>query len=59
MIVAAERVEHPEAEQLAHWLVAGATQSGLAEHWNPETGAGLGARPQSWTGLALLALDRL
>ncbi|MEM7337870.1 MAG: hypothetical protein AAF467_04420 [Actinomycetota bacterium] len=30
---------------------AGAVTSGYAEHWNPETGAGLGARPQTWTGL--------
>ena len=28
------------------------TGSGFAEYWNPDTGAGLGARPQSWTCLA-------
>jgi len=36
-------------------LVAGALASGLAEYWDPDTGAGLGAVPQSWAGLALLA----
>jgi len=34
--------------------VAGATASGLAEWWHPDTGAPGGAAPQSWTGLALL-----
>jgi hypothetical protein len=34
--------------------VRGATASGLAEWWHPETGAPGGAVPQSWTGLALL-----
>jgi hypothetical protein len=38
-------------------LVAGAVRSGLAEHWHPDTGEGLGARPQSWAGLSILALD--
>lgn len=33
-------------------LVAGAHQSGWAEYWNPETGSGGGAAPQSWTGVA-------
>jgi hypothetical protein len=35
-------------------LVEGARTSGLAEHWHPDSGRGLGAIPQSWTGLALL-----
>ena len=38
-----------------HWWPA-PTRSGLAEHWHPDTGEGLGARPQSWAGLAILAL---
>ncbi len=37
--------------------VAGATRSGLAEYWDPDTGAGGGAIPQSWTGLALVMAD--
>ena len=40
---------------LGERLVRGAEASGLAEHWNPDTGKGLGAMPQSWAGLALLA----
>jgi hypothetical protein len=40
--------------RLAGRLIAGAWRSGLAEHWDPRTAQGLGARPQSWSGLALL-----
>lgn len=50
--VAASRHRDPVADQLASTLVAGAERSGWAEYWNPETGGGRGARPQSWTGLA-------
>ena len=42
----------PIAHELAVRTVAGAFRSGLAEFWNPDTGEGLGAIPQSWTGLA-------
>lgn len=38
---------------LAAGLQAGATRSGLSEYWHPDTGEGLGASPQSWTGLAI------
>jgi hypothetical protein len=41
-----------QAAGLAASLVAGAERSGLAEFWDPETGDGLGAIPQSWTTLA-------
>ncbi len=34
-----------EASRLA------AERSGFAEHWNPDTGEGLGARPQTWSAL--------
>jgi hypothetical protein len=37
--------------------VRGAVTSSLAELWQPETGVGLGAIPQSWTGLALLMAE--
>ncbi|MDH3308084.1 MAG: hypothetical protein OEO77_11275 [Acidimicrobiia bacterium] len=40
--------------RIARPTVEGARVSGLAEYWNPETGAGLGAVPQSWTALCLL-----
>lgn len=49
----------PHSAQLASTIserfVAGAIKSGLAEYWHPETGQGLGAIPQTWTGLAVLA----
>ena len=47
--------EHAAA--IAAGVVAGAERSGLAEYWDPDTGAAGGAVPQSWTALALL-LDR-
>ena len=40
-----------QAEDLAVRTCQGAIRSGWSEYWNPETGEGLGARPQSWTGL--------
>ena len=42
------------AQQIARLTVAGALRSGLAEYWEPDTAHGLGAIPQSWTGLALV-----
>jgi hypothetical protein len=42
------------AEVLRSTTVAGAIESGLAEYWNGDTGEGLGAIPQSWTGLAVV-----
>jgi hypothetical protein len=51
--VAACRHGHEAAaRRLATGLAAGARRSGLAEFWHPDTGAGLGAVPQSWTTLA-------
>ena len=49
---------HETAAQLAESTVRGALVSGLAEYWQPFTGAGLGAIPQSWTGLALVIARR-
>jgi hypothetical protein len=40
------------AGRLAAMLAAGADASGMAEYWDPVTGQGLGAVPQSWTALA-------
>ncbi len=49
----ARRWRAPEvAEEIARKTVAGAVVSGWAEYWNPHTGGGLGAAPQSWTALA-------
>jgi hypothetical protein len=53
--VAATRAQRADvATAIAASTVAGAVRSGLAEYWHPDTGRGLGAVPQSWTGLALL-----
>ena len=40
------------ADEIARNTIAGAEASGWAEYWNPDTGEGLGAAPQSWTALA-------
>lgn len=52
--LASRRADRPEARSIARSLRAGATQSGFSEYWNADTGAGLGARPQSWTALTTL-----
>jgi hypothetical protein len=43
--------------ELARALAAGADRSGLAEYWNPFSGRGLGARPQAWAGVCILATE--
>jgi hypothetical protein len=58
MVLAAGRHSPEVAADLARTTVAGAWASGLAEYWHPDSGAGLGAVPQSWTGLALLLAAR-
>jgi len=40
------------AARLGNCLVNGALRSDFAEYWQPDTGEGLGAIPQSWTALA-------
>jgi hypothetical protein len=50
--LAARRRGRLEADELAAGLVRGAVASGFAEYWEPDTGTGLGAAPQSWTALA-------
>ena len=42
-----------EAAQVTRQTVAAALGNGWAEYWNPETGEGLGAVPQTWTGLVV------
>jgi len=42
-----------QADALAGRTRAAAVRSGWAEYWDPETGDGLGAIPQSWTGLVV------
>lgn len=46
------------AARLVTESVDGALQSGWAEYWNPENGAGLGAAPQTWTGLVIALCPR-
>jgi hypothetical protein len=46
-----------EAAVVAQGVVAGVTASGFAEYWDPDTGCGLGAIPQSWSTLAVLIAD--
>lgn len=57
--VAAHRAgRRADADRLAATTIAGAEVSELAEYWNPDSGAGGGAVPQSWAGLVLLMDDR-
>ena len=42
------------AQQIARQTISAALRSGLAEYWHPDTGRGLGAIPQAWTGLAVV-----
>ena len=44
--------EEAAAASLSRSIVTGASRSGFAEHWVADTGAPLGAVPQSWSTLA-------
>lgn len=56
LVVAARRAGDDEvADNLAFALERAAVTSGLAEYWNPDTGDGHGAAPQTWTGLGLVS----
>ncbi len=45
----------PELEsEMREQLIRGTARSGFAEHWNANSGEGLGATPLSWAGLATL-----
>lgn len=54
VLAAQRRGQRDVAERLRRRLRAGAVRSGLAEHWHAESGAGLGAVPQSWSGLTIV-----
>lgn len=56
-LAARRRHRRRDGDRLAATTIAGAEASGLAEYWNPDTGAGLGAIPQSWAALVLLMAD--
>lgn len=51
-VAARQRGRGDVMEWIAESTERGARESRFAEYWNPETGEGLGAIPQSWTGLA-------
>lgn len=42
---------------LVRSMVAGASRSGFAEFWEPESGEPLGAVPQSWTALSCVMVE--
>jgi hypothetical protein len=44
------------ADTLLESLRRAAATGGFAEYWNPDTGAGLGAAPQTWTTLACVPI---
>lgn len=50
--------DRSERGDLVRSMVSGAVRSGFAEFWEPETGAPLGAVPQSWTALSCVMVDR-
>ncbi len=52
---AAEIHHQSNAMDYARLLVKGASASGYAEHWNPETGEGRGAIPLGFSSLAAVA----
>lgn len=51
--VAAKRQQRAELHVLEPLIVRGILDSNLAEYWNPETGQGCGATPQSWAAVVL------
>ncbi|HJR24865.1 MAG TPA: hypothetical protein VJ804_05285 [Acidimicrobiales bacterium] len=51
--------ERGTADSLARSLATGAMRSGFAELWEPDSGAPLGAVPQSWTTLATVVATPL
>ena len=44
--------EDPLAAEIGRLTKSACLRAGFAEYWNPETGRGLGARPQSWAAVA-------
>lgn len=52
-VLAARRCEMPAlADELSTSTRRAALRSGFAEYWNPDTGEGRGAIPQTWTAVA-------
>ncbi len=55
-VAARQHAFDDEADALGARLVERMAATGFAEHWNPVTGAGLGAQPQSWGALVSAVL---
>ncbi len=51
-VAALRRGDAAVASSLGASLQAGAWRSNWAEHWHPDAGSALGARPQTWSALA-------
>lgn len=52
-VLAARRNDAADvAAELSTITRRGVVRAGFAEYWNPETGRGLGARPQTWAAVA-------
>jgi hypothetical protein len=58
-VAATESGMREHADRLSSLLRGGADHSGYAEYWDPDTGRGLGAIPQSWSLLATIPMARL
>jgi len=56
LVSSGTETESRVADELVRSMMRGVTSSGLAEYWEGDTGRGLGAIPQSWSGLILLML---
>lgn len=56
-VAATSRREPALADALVRSMVSGALRSGFSEYWEPESGAPLGAAPQSWTALSCAMVD--
>lgn len=49
--------ERAVADELVRSMVTGSVRSGFGEYWEPDSGAALGAVPQSWTALSCVMVN--
>ncbi len=49
--------KYDSAQAVAAQATAAALSNGWAEYWNPDSGQGLGAIPQTWTGLVAAMVE--
>jgi len=57
-VAATRSGDEATAGSLVRSMTAGASASGFAEYWEPDTGAALGAVPQTWSTLVAVAASR-